>query len=444
MLQVELPLKLPRADEEDGSYADRMLGLLQGDLGFHGQKSPNIFHSWHAFPAKFPPQLPHAFIAELTQPGDIVFDPMMGSCTTLLEAVALGRAAVGTDIDPLSIRLGQAKLIAARAVSAGIRGHEFLERVRQRLSQQPETLQKALEKRFDEKTRSFVDYWFAPHTQLELIALIREIERIEDPALRAFFTLTFSSIIITKSGGVSMARDLAHTRPHRVTDKVPNSPLEEFGKRLQKNLKNMKWQGRSESTILEANSRKLPLGENSIDLIVTSPPYASNAIDYMRAHKFSLVWLGYAVDHLSQLRRGYIGGDATTGIEYLPMPSYTQKMIHHLSAADAKKGKVLHRYYSEMTESLSEMQRVLRPGCAAIVVVGTSVIRGIDIQIHHCLREIGEAVGFEHVHTGVRQLDRDKRMMPARWNRKNNTGIEARMHEEYVIGFRKPGTEDGR
>jgi DNA modification methylase len=39
------------------------------------------------------------------------------------------------------------------------------------------------------------------------------------------------------------------------------------------------------------NAQQLPLQDNSVDLIVTSPPYASNAIDYMRAHKFSLVWL---------------------------------------------------------------------------------------------------------------------------------------------------------
>lgn len=43
-----------------------------------------------------------------------------------------------------------------------------------------------------------------------------QIEKIEDIPLRRFFDVVFSGIIITKSGGVSLALDLAHTRPHRV------------------------------------------------------------------------------------------------------------------------------------------------------------------------------------------------------------------------------------
>ncbi|NOZ72845.1 MAG: site-specific DNA-methyltransferase [Chloroflexi bacterium] len=61
-----------------GPYRDRLAYLLQGDLDFHDRASGYASHSFHAFPAKFPPQLPRIFIEALTQPGDIVFDPMMG------------------------------------------------------------------------------------------------------------------------------------------------------------------------------------------------------------------------------------------------------------------------------------------------------------------------------------------------------------------------------
>jgi hypothetical protein len=79
------------------------------------------------------------------------------------------------------------------------------------------------------------------------------------PNLKRFFELAFSAIIITKSGGVSLARDLAHTRPHRAkviysqtgeiiegekfleyphrnlehSTKVLRSAIEEFDKRIQ-------------------------------------------------------------------------------------------------------------------------------------------------------------------------------------------------------------------
>lgn len=129
-------------------------------------------------------------------------------------------------------------------------------------------------------------------------------------------------MIITKTGGVSLASDLAHTRPHKakvVADKTGKiifendsannssrriklltktlrSPLEEFDKKFRQNLKGVPKPGvnKIQPHIKFANVQSLPLDDSSVDLIVTSPPYASNAIDYMRAHKFSLVWMGYA------------------------------------------------------------------------------------------------------------------------------------------------------
>jgi len=114
-------------------------------------------------------------------------------------------------------------------------------------------------------------------------------------------------------------------------------------------------------------------------------------------------------------------------------------VVESIARVDSKKGKVLHRYYSEMTRCLAEMVRVLRPGKAAIIVVGSSTMRGTDTRTDVCLGEIGKRVGFELSGIAVRRLDRDKRMMPARRERSSaRSQIEERMHEEYVIGFLKP------
>ena len=69
-------------------------------------------HSLHeiSYRACFKPQLPRFFIERLTDPGDVVFDPFMGRGTTLLEAVLLGRDALGNDINPLSRVLVEARL----------------------------------------------------------------------------------------------------------------------------------------------------------------------------------------------------------------------------------------------------------------------------------------------------------------------------------------------
>lgn len=418
-------------------YKQKLKALLQTKLDFHGENSIYATHSWHAFPAKFPPQLPRLFIRELTRPGDVIFDPMMGSCTTLIEALLLGRRAWGCDIDPLALRLGAAKVRPINVQLANTTGKRILSRAQKTLERNPKVLEKELGRRFDDDTRKFVDYWFAKRTQLELMALLREIEGLDDSTLSGFFTLIFSAIIITKSGGVSLARDLAHTRPHKV-EKKPNSALTEFFKRMQRNFQNYDFHAKSKARIFEADARNLPLGENCVDLIVTSPPYANNAIDYMRAHKFSLVWLGQRVDELSELRRSYIGADSMAGIQLLPLPKHSGGIVQKLAHVDRRKGLALHRYYSEMKQAISEMHRVLRPGCAAILVVASSRIKGIDVDAGTCLCEIGKGAEFDLVHMGVRKLDRDKRMMPARWHNNNGNGIESRMHEEFVIGFQKP------
>jgi len=440
--QLELPIMQLSKLSPDVRYRERFHDLLSSDLDFHNASSSYASHNFHAFPAKFPPQLPRKFIAGLTKPGDVVLDPMVGSGTTIVEAFLAGRRGIGLDIDPMALRLCKAKVTPLALEEAAAAGDEVLRRAEECLLRDGAELRREFDTRFGKAEREFIDYWFLPSTQFELIALIREIERVEAPRLREFLELAFSAIIITKSGGVSMARDLAHTRPHRVQDKTPRSALGEYRKRLKKNLDSLATLTRRGGTveILNSDAQNLPLGDCTVDLIVTSPPYASNAIDYMRAHKFSLVWLRHSLENLSRLRREYIGHDALSGTEPGTLPAIASQVVASLARVDQKKAQVLHRYYSEMTRCLAEMVRVLKPGKAAIVVVGSSTMRGMDTRTDVCLGEIGKQVGFELISIAVRRLDRDRRMMPARQEDSSALSqIEERMHEEYVIGFLKPG-----
>ncbi len=433
-------------------------GLLDTDLGFHGADGRYATHAWHPFPAKFPPQLPAFFIEALTEEGDVVFDPMHGSGTTLVEAQRLARYPVGCDIDPLARLITSAKLAPLPGLEATEVGRGIAQSAAQRFREGKEGLVGALERRFDPKSRDFVDYWFAPGTQLELLALLQEIEALADPTTRRFFEVVFSSTIIAKSGGVSLARDLAHTRPHRVKDKQPKSAFAEFDKRLRNNLVDRSDAVRCDHEVRAVPAQRTGLDDGSVDLVVTSPPYANNAIDYMRAHKFSLVWLGWPIADLTDIRKGYLGHDAKGGV--VPnaggiktngdgdelqrfrwegeLPARCVDTLNALRAIDARKADVLQRYFMDMASVFQEMGRVLRRGKAAIVVVGSSVLRGIDVETHKALAAIGEAVGFVLAGIGTRELDRDKRMMPARWGKTRASRIEERMHQEFVIGLVKP------
>jgi len=443
---------------------DKLAHLLSQDLDFHDQESNYSTHDFHAFPAKFPPQLPRKFILELTNPGDVVLDPMMGSGTTILEAYLSGRYAVGIDIDHLALKVSTAKVTPLDKQQVIDTGKQILHNASFATYINKDDIKVGLEKALDIETLNFINKWFATSTQIELFALANEIKKISNAYLRLFFEVVLSAIIITKSGGVSLAYDLAHTRPHlakaiidrygkkiiignnvagtpvsrmKLLTKTLRSPLEEFDKRFHQNLKSLL---RPDSklikpAIVNADAQQMPLPDHSVDLIVTSPPYASNAIDYMRSHKFSLVWLGSSIKKLSKKRKEYIGGEVIHNIRFEKLPVIAEEVVSDIFKLDPKKGRTLGRYYSEMTRTLREFYRVLKPGKAAILVVGNSTMRGRDTKIHTCLAEIGKEIGFLVPMIGVRHLDRNRRMLPSGSTINRDSQIQQRMHEEYVIGF---------
>jgi DNA modification methylase len=433
-----LPADVLVSVQQQLSKRARLAALLEGELNFHGEDSGYASHDLHAFAAKFPPQLPRAFIRGLTNPGDVVLDPMMGSGTTVVEAFIEGRQGIGLDIDPLALRLSRVKTMPSDVSALRNAGYKVLAQAEALLSDH-NIVEQSLAHYFDDRTKIFIDYWFQPTTQRELMALALAIQSVTDASLHRFLELTFSSIIVTKSGGVSRARDLAHSRPHLDQTKTPKSALEQFSLRLRKNLVSMA-QLRPSGTMaipLAGDARRIPFAGKTIDLIVTSPPYA-NAIDYMRAHKFSLVWFGKSIADLSELRAEYIGSERVQRIPPVVLPDRPEATIKQLAELDSNKAAILRKYFVEMCFVFAEMYRVLRPDSAAVVVVGTSIMRNIDVQTHLCLADIAADLGFDVVGIAQRALDRNKRMMPARFGKKTDSMIEQRMHEEYVIGLLKP------
>jgi len=86
-----------------------------------GQRQAHSIHEI-SYRACFKAQLPEFFIARLTKPGDVVFDPFMGRGTTPVQAALMGRRAHGNDINPLSVLLTRPRLrpIALPAIAAAL------------------------------------------------------------------------------------------------------------------------------------------------------------------------------------------------------------------------------------------------------------------------------------------------------------------------------------
>jgi hypothetical protein len=363
---------------------------------------------------------------------------MAGSGATLVEACLLGRKTIGVDLDPLALRQCRAKTTWLDPEQVYIAGQRVVDtalmwgRIGDPLTQ--------FLGRLDAATRKFIDYWFKAETQKELAALVLSVEQETHPDSRVLLEVLLSSVIVTKSGGVSMARDLAHTRPHRVDDKSPRNAIKMFETQLQHAVAAFNEVSPAPTwpaTVLPADSRYLPLADETVDLIVTSPPYA-NALDYMRAHKFSLVWLGEPIERLSILRGDYIGSERRSNTNIGDLPETAQVSIRNLAVIDRQKAAVLGKYYHDMSLAIREMYRVIRPRRAVVMVVGPSTMRGLRIETHRDLADIARHMGFEVVGVERRPIDRDSRMMPARLHNNGQSGIEQRTHEEFIIGLVKP------
>ncbi|WP_119388200.1 DNA methyltransferase [Taklimakanibacter lacteus] len=70
-----------------------------------------LTHGYYKYPARFSPIFARAVIETFTDPGDLVLDPHVGGGTTLVEALAAGREAIGVDISTLAEFVARVKCI---------------------------------------------------------------------------------------------------------------------------------------------------------------------------------------------------------------------------------------------------------------------------------------------------------------------------------------------
>jgi DNA methylase len=70
-----------------------------------------LTHGFYKYPARFSPEFVRAAIETFTKPGDLILDPLVGGGTSLVEALASGREAVGVDINPLAEFVARVKCI---------------------------------------------------------------------------------------------------------------------------------------------------------------------------------------------------------------------------------------------------------------------------------------------------------------------------------------------
>jgi hypothetical protein len=389
----------------------------------------------HPFPARMAPSIPWENLISLHRKPLRILDPMLGSGTTAVVARSLGHVAVGFDSDPLSVLVASTWCTDIDPSRLVTEGKNVLEKAID--GEKKVDTRQAYPVGCDSETRTFIRYWFDRTTRRQLLSLSSEIYRIRDYGLRASLWCAFSRMIITKHIGVSLAMDISHSRPHRVYRQAPIKPFDAFLPSVNSIAKRLPFKNNEcrhpHARIMRADARRVPLGDGCIDMIITSPPYL-NAIDYMRGHKLTLVWMGYSSGYLRGVRSGSIGAERGLDItnHHNDMKECLSSM-GEISGLSNRTKAILSRYVVDMNSVLSEISRVLVKKGQAILVVGDSNINRVFISNSTAIVSLATKHGFQCSSVQKRELPDNKRYLPPPSLDKTGVGLRNRMREEAIV-----------
>lgn len=392
----------------------------------------------HPFPARMAPGIALDALGE-SKTSLRVLDPMAGSGTVVAVARANGHRAFGVDLDPLAVLLASVWTRTVDARRVNDKAAEILDRARKALGLLPSRL--AYPAGSDDETRKFIRYWFDEYARRQLAALSAAISRVHDGATRDVLWCGFSRLIITKQAGASLAMDLSHSRPHREFAHAPVKPFNRFLAAVQTVVSNCPQAGQEmlgpATVVKRGDARQLDIDDDSMDLVVTSPPYL-NAIDYMRCSKFSLVWMGHNVCELRQIRGESVGTEASSTQAMEAM--WVQSLISRLELKPALASRDQARlatYAWDMDLALAEVSRVLRATGRAVYVVGDSMIRGTFVRNSAIVTAVAEKRGLLLHSRCSRALPDSRRYLPPPNRCAPNAAMDSRMRREVVLSFKK-------
>lgn len=389
--------------------------------------------SVHPFPARMAANIPWETLSP--RRGCLrVLDPMAGSGTSLIAGRAAGHATYGVDADPLAVLIAKVGTADAKITRIEERGREVLRSAKR--SEVPGC--RAYPYGADEETREFIRYWFDLEARKQLSALTRVIQNVDDSSARKFLWCALSRMIITKDAGVSLARDVSHSRPHKSFERAPVKPFDSFENALQRVLTACLFRGTHSGPkvrVWRGDARKLSLESESIDLVITSPPYL-NAIDYMRGHKLSLVWMGHQIETLRQIRSENVGtecGGASVSEEDV---SNILQNMGRVDRLPERFQRMIRRYVMDMNGVMSEISRVLVLRGQAVIVIGDCTLRGTYIRNSAAIQLLAASHSLDLISERRRRIPDNRRYLPPP-RRVTSDALAKRLRTEVILSFRK-------
>ncbi|MCS6949152.1 MAG: DNA methyltransferase [bacterium] len=398
-----------------------------------------LTHGFHAYPAMMIPQVARRLIRMYGREGQTLLDPFCGSGTSLVEARLAQLNAYGVDLNPLAVLLARVKATPLPPESlqeslACIYDHY------RRLQRLPkEERQKYVPRFFN------IDYWFSPQVQEDLALLRSAIWSLQEKLLRDFFLVVFSHTVrecsYTRKGEFKLYR-----MPPEQQQAYRPDVLATFLAKAEANIAGMAQfvaQARGESwlQVWQGDMRqKQPIPDETVDLIVTSPPYGDSqtTVAYGQFSRLSLQWLGLPDEEAKSIDSRALGGRQAESQALCYRSVTLDETTERIAQLDRRRAKQVRAFYDDFSLCFTEITRVCRQGAKACFVVGNRTVKGVKIPTDAILVEMAEGFGWRLVETFERRIPNKR--MPLQNSPSNVPGERGEtMTREHIVILEKQG-----
>jgi len=398
--QLELPLAVEAVTPQSNGIGTFL------DPAFARNKSLPI-HRWVPWIAGFSADFVKDAITRYTNKKSTILDPFAGVGTTLVEGQMSGHSVIGFEINPYAALASRIKTIGywydAEKLEHSIAILQSAYKEKERNNYIPVS---EIPPGF--KTRN---PFYSPAVLRKVLIIQDLIAGTKDAPVRDLFRLAFAATMVRYSN-YSYEPSLGQRRSSGKPDVLDHPVLATVTSKLQEMVHDIHW---LQSTLPKKPKRARVIADtifssdrllasNSIDLVVTSPPYLNN-YHYNRNTRPQVYWLGFASgpDDMSRLETMNFGKYWQTvrdrnkmDLEFhLPGSDLSEKLetIANLNSERGPYGGLgwanyAVSYFNDCNKLARCLKKLLKRNGIALVVIGNSIIQGVEIATDKYFAEI--------------------------------------------------------
>lgn len=397
-------------------------------------------HGYHTYPAMMIPQIARRLIRTYGREAEVLLDPFMGSGTALLEGVLHPqfKKVYGIDINPLALLIAKVKTTAIEPQSLWDEYHNL---VKNCLADKNDVSFK--QKKMETPKFYNITFWFKPEVVIDLSIIKQNINKIKDKDIKDFFLIAFSETVRNVSNTRKREYKLYRMDQEMLKKHNPRT-INEFREKAKENIYRMenfiKEKNGCKVKILNEDTRfKTSVPDNSVDLIITSPPYGDSGttVAYGQFSRLALQWLGYDNETVYNIDKVSLGGVPTKSLQNTLESQTLKKVLNEIAKIDSTRAKDVLSFYVDFNKCVQELHRVTKNGTYLCFVVGNRTVRGVKIPTDVIMTELFQAKNhYAHVNTFIRNIPH-KRMprINSPTNIKGNHAVT--MNEEFIVILKK-------